>query len=755
MCDNGHDDPVVDKFLAHDISGKVLIDLQYEDLKDLEIPSHTKRSAVMESIKFLRGRSRISLQPMLPVEMLSDEEPRSESPPQSRRGRKGDASPNDHISPGESISIVAIEQIMPKPHTCSKGENCKKWRKQQLKIQQIQEELQQMQAIPKTPMTATTTATSQSKAAPSTIASSAVFGPGLLPPSNITRERLSELRPVDRQENVRQFLGFQHMSPVSPNSQPLSEKLRNMPKLTIPVNKPTSVAVSPAALRTATPKTVVTPTLRRAKTPISAIRRPSDSQSRHTSFSPQTPADLYGLASPFSEMDVPVTSVPQEPLPRDNSQSVPPNMQYGGDLLRPSNDPISRPQSAQPARNSSAPRHVRHPSFLAPTVPGLPEEEITTPVTAISSSTRNGLPSNPRPRRMSAATPTTSQAYFSRSSHHQIPASATDAYPPRCSSVTPQHPATRSSTLVPPPTFSHHDPIPRASTALPSNYSYNDPIPRPSTSLTPPTTFDAIQRCSTVPPQLADAKSPSSAAPSSTYTHISTPHPGISPPSTSSSRTSTTSPPTSLSSSQFPSAPTISGPMRRRLRTKLLRHEWADGHFALTGTQLAMYRSYESYARHSKALDYIDIDDYAIASASAVSGKKLGSSFAKSFLLGRSNSISKSSSLNSSGSKSAHPDNHRSNEFGGNNSVFAFTLVPDVTKSALGNKLSKSSSSTAAPKPSASTSSSSSTSKENHYFTVKSSEERVEWMREIMIAKSLKNARDKGMKVEIDGVHVS
>ncbi|KKY29107.1 putative sam and ph domain-containing protein [Phaeomoniella chlamydospora] len=323
MCDAGHDDTVVDKFLDHDINGQILLDLQYEDLKELEITCHTKRNAVLDSIKYLRASSRISLAPMLPQEMLPKEENKSTSKhddrPRSRRRRRHHATAEDFVSPGESVSIVAVEQVLPRPHNCSKGENCKKWKKQQAKLQQIREELQ---AMPHTPMTISTT-TSR----PSVTASSDVLGPSMAPPSSITRERLSELRPVDPQESVRQFLGFQHMSPTSPSSGALAEKLRNMPKLTIPVSASTSVShASPAGHHSATPRTVVTPTLRRSKTPISAIRYPAiphsaNPASRHERASRNllSPSDVYGLTSPFSELDVPVTSIPQDPLDRDTS----------------------------------------------------------------------------------------------------------------------------------------------------------------------------------------------------------------------------------------------------------------------------------------------------------------------------------------------------------------------------------------------------------------------------------------------------
>src|SRR5271170_3019266 len=61
--------------------------------------------------------------------------------PSQRRGRLNrQRSHDDIISPAESVSIVAIEQLLPKPHKCSKGEDCPKWKKHQRKLQRLQQE---------------------------------------------------------------------------------------------------------------------------------------------------------------------------------------------------------------------------------------------------------------------------------------------------------------------------------------------------------------------------------------------------------------------------------------------------------------------------------------------------------------------------------------------------------------------------------------------------------------------------------------
>src|SRR5271154_6597262 len=61
MREAGFETSVVDKFVKHDISGAVLLDLQFEDLKELDITSYGKRHRVMSSIQHLRNSSMISI----------------------------------------------------------------------------------------------------------------------------------------------------------------------------------------------------------------------------------------------------------------------------------------------------------------------------------------------------------------------------------------------------------------------------------------------------------------------------------------------------------------------------------------------------------------------------------------------------------------------------------------------------------------------------------------------------------------------
>ena len=528
MSEAGFDATVVEKFLAHDICGVVLLDLQFEDLKELDITSYGKRHRVMSSIQQLRNSSMLTLK--VPC-----------TNPPARRGRQQRRPQGDHISisPAESVSIVAIEQVLPKPHKCSKGQDCPKWLKQQRKIQRLREEF---------PTEA------KSDAEPSVVASSDALGAAQRPALRITPESLSGVRPRDPQENVRQFLSFQHLEPGSTTAKapPLAENLRSLPKLTIPIEN--SEQLGPYTARSLTPAN--TRTLRRSKTPVSAIRHASPVMFPLQTSS-QTPAhmqnspysytasgsttDVYRVASPLSEVDVPVTALPLDPVGRDNSQSVPADMRYGVGPTAAQTEPIRRPSSASTRR-----LHHRHGSILAPSITPLPEDL---------------------------------------------------------------------------PGLSHVRP---------------DGEPRSALAFTQPIVSD-VQH---------------------------------------------------------------SGQVRKRKTTRLLRHEWQDAHFTLKGTKLAMYSDHaaaEADARRSKALEYIDVDDYAVACSSLASSSKLSAAFKRSIL----------------GSREIEEK------------AFAFSLVPEARKIFATSK--------------------------SHHFSVKTRDERIDWMRELMLAKALKRSKENGREVHVNG----
>ena len=358
MSATGFEDSVIERFYSNDISGVTLIDLHYEDLKELGIKSFGQRHRLWNEIRSLRGSNGGSASSSSPIEeaCTSPKEedyykgvaakecssPRdggrspTEGQHRARRARRAD----DVISPAESASIVAIEQLLPKPHKCSKGENCSKWQKQQRKLAKIAKEfpieLQQINESNGSPSEAGVGPASV--VMPSVVASSDLLGPSQLP-VRLDEDVLRVVTSRDPQENVRQFLNFQHVDrempeepitppyemfpPLSPpKAYPPHNNLRSLPRLTIPA-APVMDALSPN--RTAIPGDAY-----RRGTPITAMEL-RDRNTQH----------IWRIASPgaASEMDVPVTAIPLGPIEREESSSVPPNMRFGAV------DPINRSTS--------------------------------------------------------------------------------------------------------------------------------------------------------------------------------------------------------------------------------------------------------------------------------------------------------------------------------------------------------------------------------------------------------------------------
>lgn len=365
MADAGFENAVVEKFLVHDIYGSVLLDLQLEDLKEIEIDSFGNRKRIMSSIQHLRDSSTISTETRLQLSSLPEQSPLalSRAPrnsethfvaPKKSKSRRRHHLRDDIITPAESVSIIAIEQLLPEPHTCSKGENCAKWQKQQRKIERLKQDF----AAEDVEQTETKSTVAPSTVGPSVAGSSDVLGPVAALP--ITAERLDTVQPRDPQENVRHFLDFQgrhrakdHSPPPAPSAlfaARSATKLQDLPKLCIP----------PAVDSSSSPD----------RTPISALRNPTRVQAdlkaalRNDPYhygGVASPVDVYRIDTPFSTTDLPVTALPVDPCQRDVSQSVPPEMRFGADSASTiMAEPIQRSNSTQPTRR-------RQPSFL-PTI---------------------------------------------------------------------------------------------------------------------------------------------------------------------------------------------------------------------------------------------------------------------------------------------------------------------------------------------------------------------------------------------------
>lgn len=610
----GFDDEIVEKFFINDISGLILLELQSEDLKELDIPSFGKRHRLLGCIRQLRksamGSSSEDSQPSSevasretsptprgiadgagsscigsPVEEQIDSKIRRERRHHRHHRRRHE------VVPEESVSIVAIEQLLPKLHTCSKGENCPKWRKQQAKIARLARNLPidsfggsiiftgdpgnaaNAQNLMKTP---------KSEATPSVVASSDALGPNQPPAQNLSENALNDVQPRDPQENVRNFLSFQRLSRLKPANDPatpprelfppletkspsttksnanLTENLRQLPKLQIPNNHASSrLSPNQSAQRT------ITPSILQKQKSFNKQKSQRSPAPRESMFSP---ADYYradphyGQTTPWSEVDVPVMDIPFGPVSRDISQSVPPNMRFGGDGQH-TTDPIPRPASTKAINHRRKPSFQR--AFNFRSLGRLDENDMLSPI-----DTPEDLETTPR-----------------------APHCRKDPFSPNVNGV------------------------------------------------------DDV---------------------------------------------------------------THSGWMKKRKSTRLLRHDWEDHHFTLRGTQLAMHADEEASQRNSKALEYIDVDDYAVACSSLPTHSKLTAAFKKT-ILKRKDDLQ-------------------------DEAAFAFSLIPSPPDN---NGLDRKTFLMNGPKA--------------HHFAVKTRDQRIDWMRELMLAKALRRGRESGASVNVNG----
>ncbi|KAG9244583.1 hypothetical protein BJ878DRAFT_63360 [Calycina marina] len=387
MWDAGLEQSIVEKFEENDISGAILITLKFEDLRELDIPSFGQRTKVWNEIHVMRGSAPSTPKPSTPIEETmvspcteirrspfqvsrnesagcersrdcdSDDEHKEVRRRKSSR-RRHHRKHNEPITPLESVSIVGIEQLMPKPHSCSRGENCSKWRRQQRLIEAFKNDHPVspekggsiwVAGNPGNPATApavTREPRPTSDAVDSMVASSDVLGPGIAPIVRPLEEQsLRALESRDPQHNVKQFIQFQHMDPYQvqwssevPPTPPYEifpavpaphNGLRDLPRLAIPPPRPPPRSISAGGF-----------------SPYRMDR--VEAMSPDLRNETQSPGSIYRFGTPFSEMDIPLTAIPLGPVSRDASQSVPPNMSYRMPLT-----PLQRTQSRSSARRPS------------------------------------------------------------------------------------------------------------------------------------------------------------------------------------------------------------------------------------------------------------------------------------------------------------------------------------------------------------------------------------------------------------------
>ncbi|KAK4546160.1 hypothetical protein LTR36_002297 [Oleoguttula mirabilis] len=631
LYSSGLDASAIECFEMHDVNGTVLLDLQFDDLKELDIPSFGKRHQIWNAICDLKSEEpRISPQPT-PFEDASrpctsnsrrspsrsrnacetpidgDVTPFELGQGKKRRGRK--PKHLDVITPAESVSIVAIEQLLPKPHKCAKGERCAKWRKQQKELQQLHAEngigrfpispmkggrvfvhgdpgnaytadnmIPNVRKQPEQTLRPEDPFRPTSVGVPSLVASSDLLGPGQLPDFALHASILDQLDRRDPQDNVRQFIDFQHVQSPSP---PLDEgplpstpggpsarqdpitRSASVPALfpeqhlqAFPSLHPPSQMPAPHQHLRHLPRLNIPRSSSAASNPSTAIPASASSICRSATASP---AQIYRLGTPASEMDVPITAFPIDPTGRSAAQSVPPSMQYR--------------QQHNLSRSQSRAADWRRPSMCLPTIK---DGEVFSPI------------AGPRP---------------SVSSHNSADSKSSLRSSPDKQKV--RDPA-------------HHSPETK-------EFGYG-----------------------------ADCSH--------------------------------------------------AGWMKKR-KTKLLRHEWQDAHCRLQGTQLGLY---ENARLAAAAKETINVDDYAVACSSVASSNKLAAAM-------------KAFSIKADMAKK-----------GGNDATaFAFQLVPAAREGekrhhAVANG-------------------------KTHHFAVKNKDERIDWMRELMLAKALQQ-KGRGYEVEVNGV---
>jgi len=678
MLNAGVELGAAERFVENDINGAILITLKFEDLKELGISSFGVRTQIWEEIHKMRNLQQPEPMPETPIEDEPDKtvkrELRRQESNATTRKQKPRVKVNDIISPLESVSIVGIEQVLPKPHNCKKGEKCAKWKRNQRLMEAFKKDhpfindngVIMVAGDPGNPETADAIVPGDeafrpvSDAVPSVVASSDVMGPGSLPPLQYLQEAaLRNLQARDPQENVRQFLDFQrpHLNassevpPTPPfeifpqgNQKSPHAGLRSLPKLAIPSQSTVAATrrePQSAQARSARPISQVIPSFRELS--------PSSDEA--------TPTAPYRFGTPFSEMDVPITVTELPPVSRDFSQSVPPDMNYR--------------HNPAPPRSMSR-NTIRRPSF--PVMPALDENSIMSPTTQIPN-----------------------RSFSQRVGQRPLQA------PPRA-----QYPWTQTAR-------------PTLEKAVP---------PAPATTTPPSITTTTTTAGSVKTVNIGGRLSPISDKPQVDMTNGG--------------------------------AISYQGLMRKR-KTKMLRHEWHEHFFTLRGTRLTMHKDAAAGAAASsqmnKTLEYIDIDDYAIACGGAASGSKLNAAF-KAMHIRRGSDDAKAKDV----------------------AAFSFQLIPQEGKGGLGGGMKLRKRESALPAglggvaaaavaaaaavggagggagagagvkdaPPPPIEGAVNGTGKTHHFAVKGRDERIDWMRELMLAKA-KRQKGEGFEVSVNG----
>ncbi|KAF4547753.1 SAM domain-containing protein [Elsinoe fawcettii] len=615
MFSTGVDFSIIQSFRNNDITGTVLVDMTFEDLKDLGIPSFGKRHQLWSSITALKGGEAGPSPSATPFQDLTspttdlrsgsatplsacsatemeDLTPITEQAPKKRRGRKHRAKQqlDQQQIDLSAMSFIAIEEHIPKEHECSKGQDCEHWRKWKRRVDRSKKFNDRFKkgSFPSSPgrdgtilihgdpgnaATAPNLAPrlrqamdspTVSEVIPSIVASSDVLGPDQLPDIYLHEDMLQSLDKRDPQENVKHFLHLQHIS--SPMDAPEVSEYETFDE----------------------PRYEMFP-----------------SMYHQTPYVPHQ--------APAAPLQVPRHT----PAPLENLKHLP---------------KLSIPRAA-----TASPTYLRR------------ANTIRSPVSAVT------------PSRSLAATPIALPRASTPASEMDVPVTAPNLGP-----------IARDTSQSVPPNMQYREQL--------SSPLHRSNSRRPSFAL-PPLREEGTHLFYPLSPSNALSRQPTVRR--------------------ASDDSSTASSELARSKALYGEACTRSGWMKKR-RTRLLRHEWSDAHFRLTGTQLAMHRDEKQI---SKPKDTIDVDLYTINASSGASNGKLSAAL-KAMRIREEKA----------------PDG----------TAFAFQLVPEGGSPE--RKLRKGGGSGGVGK--------------THHFAVGDREERVEWMRELMLAQA-KGKKNKGFEVRV------
>jgi hypothetical protein len=251
MTEAGFDKDMAQKFEKEDVNGAILLQLNYEDLKELDIQSFGKRYKIWNEINILRGTKPAPFKPgghSRNVSNCTNCTADSEISSATRTTLLYPWTIDANMNPLDPGSIVGVERLLPREHKCSKGENCSKWRKQAKQRALLKADYPVSPGpggeivITGFPDVETPTAQDQllpqnfdlprptSVFQPSVVASSDIFTGNDRPQLQLDAEALDKIAVRDPQDNVKQFLDFQHVQFQSePSTTPLLEMFPPLP----------------------------------------------------------------------------------------------------------------------------------------------------------------------------------------------------------------------------------------------------------------------------------------------------------------------------------------------------------------------------------------------------------------------------------------------------------------------------------------------------------------------------------------------